>query len=72
MQELEVLQSQVETAIATNPFLAQQKLKLEFERGRLTLRGVVNSFYQKQMAQEAVKRVEGVELIENQLVVNWT
>ena len=72
MPKVDTIQDRAETVISTNPYLAQQKLKLEFERGRLTLRGVVNSFFQKQMAQEAVRHVEGVEKIENQLEVDWT
>ena len=36
------------------------------------LRGVVNSYYQKQMAQEAIRRVEGVQSIENHLEVDWS
>jgi osmotically-inducible protein OsmY len=32
---------------------------------------VVNSFFQKQMAQEALRRIEGVESIENHLQVHW-
>jgi hypothetical protein len=35
------------------------------------LRGVVRSYYQKQMAQEVLLGLEGVEHIENQLEVEW-
>ena len=35
------------------------------------LKGQVNSFFQKQMAQEAIRRVDGVQRIENMLQVNW-
>jgi osmotically-inducible protein OsmY len=35
------------------------------------LQGTVGSFYQKQMAQELLRRVDGVERIENQLQVSW-
>ncbi len=37
----------------------------------MVLKGTVNSYFQKQMAQEAIRRVDGVELIDNQLEVNW-
>jgi osmotically-inducible protein OsmY len=33
------------------------------------LRGVVRSYFQKQMAQEAVRRISGVEEIHNELEV---
>ena len=31
----------------------------------------MSTFFQKQMAQEAIRRVDGVEQIENLLQVNW-
>ena len=37
----------------------------------MVLKGTVNSYFQKQMAQEAIRRIDGVELIDNQLEVNW-
>ena len=72
MQKVENLQLRVEDTLSSNPYLAQQKLRLEADRGRVVLRGVVNSFFQKQMAQEAVRYIEGVEEVENNLEVNWT
>ena len=71
MRNVEKLKDRVETILSTNPYLAQQKLQLETQRGRVVLRGVVNSFFQKQMAQEAVRHVEGVEEVENNLEVDW-
>jgi osmotically-inducible protein OsmY len=44
---------------------------VETADGRVTLKGNVRSFFQKQMAQEAVRRVDGVERIDNLLEVNW-
>ncbi|HWC88728.1 MAG TPA: BON domain-containing protein [Pirellulales bacterium] len=38
----------------------------------MTLQGIVRSFYQKQMAQESLRDVEGVSEIENQLEVQWS
>jgi osmotically-inducible protein OsmY len=35
------------------------------------LHGVVSSYYQKQVAQEAIRRVEGVDEIDNRLEVCW-
>ena len=71
MQNVENLQLRVESTLSSNPYLTQQKLKFEANRGRVVLRGVVNSFFQKQMAQEAVRHVEGVEEVENNLEVDW-
>ncbi len=36
------------------------------------LRGTVKTYYHKQMAQEALRRVEGVDQIENQVEVAWS
>jgi osmotically-inducible protein OsmY len=65
------LDSLILNAIQKNPHLSRRNPRFETEQGRVVLRGVVNSYYQKQMAQEALRRVEGVDRIENQLEVNW-
>jgi osmotically-inducible protein OsmY len=61
----------VHSALQQSPYLVNHKLRFETEQGRVVLRGVVKSYYQKQMAQEALRRLEGVQHIENQLEVNW-
>jgi osmotically-inducible protein OsmY len=61
----------ISTAIARHPHLKRRKLRVETHEGRVVLRGVVNTYYQKQMAQEAVRRLEGVHEVENHLEVDW-
>ena len=39
--------------------------------GHVVLKGHVRSYFQKQMAQEAIRRVDGVQRIENMLEVSW-
>ena len=41
----------------------------EFERGVLRLRGRLSRFYHKQLAQEAVARLSGVQEVVNEVVV---
>jgi len=65
------LDYRVLTALEQNPHVARRNLRFETEQGRVTLRGVVGTYYQKQMAQEAVRRVEGVREIANELEVCW-
>jgi osmotically-inducible protein OsmY len=65
------LEDQLHEALRRNPYLTRRKLHLETSDGRVVLRGAVNSYYQKQMAQETLRRVPGVEQIENQLEVLW-
>lgn len=59
----------VSLAIDSNPYLLGRKVRIEAAEGRVVLSGRVTSFFQKQMAQEALRRVEGVREIENQLEV---
>lgn len=66
------LEDRVQTAIAANPYLVGRNLRFEAESGRVRLRGVVRSYYQKQMAQEALRHVPGVAAIENELEVAWS
>ena len=66
------LVDRVWTAIRDNRHFAPRQLQLEADRGRVTLRGVVHSYYHKQMVQETLRRLDGVEEIENLLEVNWS
>ena len=65
------LQHHLESALVTNPHVAGKRLRVENREGRVVVRGKVGSYYQKQMAQESLLRVEGVEELENQLEVHW-
>jgi osmotically-inducible protein OsmY len=65
------LDSQLQNALAQNPFLSGRKLRIELSEGRVTLHGTVNSYYHKQMAQESLRNLVGVSEIENRLEVNW-
>jgi hypothetical protein len=65
------LADRVGSAIQTNPYLSGRTLRFEAHEGRVTLNGTVASYFQKQMAQEVIRRVEGVEQIENELEVTW-
>ena len=71
MENTVELKDRVESILSSNPYLAQKTLKLEAEHGRVVLRGVVNSFFQKQMAQESLRHVDGIHEIANELEVSW-
>ena len=63
----------VHQALAQSPFLTTtRQLRFETQEGKVVLQGVVNSYYQKQMAQETLRRVKGVNQIDNRLEVCWT
>jgi osmotically-inducible protein OsmY len=46
-----------------------RRVLCNYRRGILTLYGVVSSFHVRQIAQELVQGLEGIEIIDNQLVV---
>ena len=66
------LNDRVLTALEQNPHLTRRNLRFESDGGRVVLRGVVGSYYQKQMAQETLRHVDGVFEIANELEVCWT
>ena len=49
----------------------RRQVEAEAEQGRVVLRGTVGSYYQKQLAQEAVRSVEGVDEVDNHIEVDW-
>lgn len=61
----------IHSALSTNPFVPSRQVSIETAEGHVVLKGSVGSFFQKQMAQEAVRRVDGVQLIDNLLEVTW-
>ena len=66
---LSTLEEKVLDAINGSPYLAHGNVRCETQEGRVVLRGEVDTFFQKQMAQEVIRHVRGIELIENELEV---
>ncbi len=62
----------VTTALDRSPHLNRRTLRFEAAQGKVVLRGTVGSFYQKQMAQEALRCLEGLAEISNELEVSWS
>mgnify|MGYP003669764190 FL=1 len=54
---------------ASSGYTALRGIECRFEDGVLIIRGSVSSFYYKQMAQELVRCVDGVDQIVNELAV---
>ena len=65
------LDDRVFTALERNPYVARRSLRFETSDGCVTLQGVVHTYFQKQMAQEAIRHVDGVNEIANELEVCW-
>lgn len=68
----ERFEEKVSSALRQNPHLQTRNLRFEASEGRVTLRGQVNSWYQKQMAQESLLRLDGIDRVENHLEVCWS
>ena len=61
----------IHSALSTNPHVPSRQVRVEAADGRVVLTGNVKSFFQKQMAQEAIRRIDGVQMIDNMLEVTW-
>jgi osmotically-inducible protein OsmY len=62
----------IHEALTSNPYVpSRRQVRIEAADGHVVLKGNVRSFFEKQMAQEAIRRVDGVQLIDNLLEVNW-
>jgi osmotically-inducible protein OsmY len=62
----------IHCALSTSPHVLSRQVRVEeAAEGRVVLKGNVTSFFEKQMAQEAIRRVDGVQLIDNLLEVTW-
>src|SRR5262245_66408291 len=63
------LQELAEGCLRRNPYLALKNVCCDCRGGVLVLRGCLPSYYLKQVAQEAVARLEGVQALDNQIQV---
>lgn len=71
MQEMTAIASNVHQALSASPHFPGRHLEVEDSEGRVVLKGRVGSYFHKQMAQETVRRLDGVHEVENQLEVDW-
>ena len=61
----------IDQDLANHPLMKGKNVRIQQEKGRVILEGDVDSYYDKQLLQEVVRRIEGVEEIENRLLVEW-
>lgn len=71
MKSKDVLLCRVDAALKSHPHLRSIPIRSDEKAGRVILSGHVSSYYLAQMAQEAVRGVDGVTEIENRVQVNW-
>jgi osmotically-inducible protein OsmY len=58
-----------ERCLRSNSYLAMKKISCDYLNGVLVLRGHVETYFLKQVAQVAVAQVEGVDRVDNQIEV---
>ena len=63
---------EVQNAVVHNPHLKRRAVHFNTENGKVTIRGSVKSYFEKQMAQEALRKIDGVTMIINDLEVQWS
>ncbi len=63
------LSDRLHSAIARSPYLAGRNVRVEQHDNRIVLKGVVSSYFQKQLAQESIRNIEGVTQIHNEIEV---
>lgn len=66
-----VIEQDAKERLQSSPYAALRKLScyFHFERGGLILRGQLSSYYEKQLAQEALAGLEGVVRVVNETEV---
>ncbi len=63
------LDERIDIAIHNNPYLAGRRFQFTTDADGVTLEGQVGTYFQKQMAQEILLRIDGVSRIDNRLKV---
>lgn len=68
---IDSLEYRVSQALSRSPYKLNRAFRVEAAGGAVKLHGQVQTFFEKQMAQEVARRLDGVEQVENLLVVSW-
>ncbi len=67
----EHITDQIEFALQNSPYLGFRKIEVCQNADQIILTGRVDSYFEKQIAQETLRCVEGIGQIDNQLEVCW-
>ena len=63
------IENQLKLVIDQHPHLQEKRFRFNAKEGRVTMHGTVKSWYEKQLAQEALRTIDGVHQIDNELTV---
>jgi len=58
-------------AVVHNPHVDLSTMHIETRGENVTIHGTAQTFFEKQMAQEAIRKIDGVKAIDNCLEVVW-
>ncbi len=61
----------IDRALEDHPLLKGKNVQIQRDNRRVVLEGDVTSYYDKQLVQEIVRRIDGVEEVDNRLLVDW-
>lgn len=72
VHEVPHLLDRIAEALASSPHVTPGKIRVEpGENGQVRLHGRVQTFFEKQMAQESIRHLAGEGAIENMVEVTW-
>lgn len=72
VHEVPHLIDRMSAALESSPHIAPGKIRVESsENGMVRLHGQVQTFFEKQMAQEAIRGIAREQRIENMVQVTW-
>ena len=63
------LSNRVHIVLSRNPYLHRRPVRFEVIDQDVVLKGSVRTYYQKQMAQESLRQIHGIQRITNELQV---
>lgn len=67
-----VLQVRVSTALLASGYTGMRHVRCDVREGMAILHGVVPSYHLKQLAQEILRKLDGVDLVINRIAVQWS
>ena len=63
------LSERIHGALGRSPYCWSKRIHFEMDHDYVVLKGVVRTYYQKQLAQESVRTIKGVQRVRNEIQV---
>jgi osmotically-inducible protein OsmY len=63
------LHTAIHNALARNPYFAGRRLRVELRDDDVVVSGVLDTYFQKQMAQESLLAIDGIRRVHNDIEV---